>query len=151
MGSGYTFLIVTADRVLWTHFLGPRRVDSLRFRDVLSGAQGTFQHRFVLLLRHRPVLRPSRVPPHRFLWFRWGDPSALRPHTEAILEFSREDTVAARVIGERLAAFAVPLGVLVRPRPRRQPEAKRLLVRTNDKSYMSRRRRGPLGRRYTRS
>src|SRR5687768_11875522 len=41
-GSAYTFLVVTNDRIMWTDFLGPERVYDVRFSDLRSFSEGSY-------------------------------------------------------------------------------------------------------------
>lgn len=56
-GNGYTFLLVTSDRVMWTDYLGPERIYAERFSAIRSFSRGSYNHRWILLLRHGPSVR----------------------------------------------------------------------------------------------
>src|SRR5918999_5520885 len=61
--SGYTFVLVTNNRILWTDYLRPERVYAERFAAIRSFSQGPYKHRWVFLLRHGPSLRMEPALP----------------------------------------------------------------------------------------
>jgi hypothetical protein len=122
-GSGYTFLLVTSDRVLWTDYLGPERLYAERFSAIRSFSQGPYKHRWILLLRHGRSMRMESVSP---TWYRpasWNAPPTEAPveRTETVLEFSRQRTAAAQAIVARLHELNIPeeepLRFVETPRP----------------------------------
>lgn len=78
-GSGYTFVLVTNDRILWTDYLRPERVYTERFSAIRSFSSGSYKHRWILLLRHGPSVRMESVSPK---WYRpasWNAPPTQAP------------------------------------------------------------------------
>lgn len=125
--SGYTFVLVTNNRILWTDYLGPERVYAERFTAIRSFSHGLYKHRWILLLRHGPSVRMEPVSPK---WYRpasWNAPPTEAPveRDESVLGFSRRETVAAEAILARLRGLNVreeePLRFAVTPRPERTP------------------------------
>jgi hypothetical protein len=111
-GSGYTFVLVTDLRILWTRYLGPERVYAERFSAIRSFSQGLYRHRWILLLRHGPSVRIESVSPK---WYRpssWHAPPTEAPahRTETILELSRRQSVAANTIVSRFRELNIPEG-----------------------------------------
>lgn len=101
-GSGYLYLVVTNDRILWTDYVTPARISALAFADVTAFREEYESHRYFLRMRHEPVRRLERAPKHRVLWFEWGNTMQLQEGRETHFLFSRRDTRAARTIRERL-------------------------------------------------
>jgi hypothetical protein len=104
-GSGYLYLLVTRDRILWTDYLMPERVSALAFALVTAFREAYESHRYLLRMRHAPVSRLERAPQHRVLWFEWGNTMQSKEARETQFLFSRADTRAARAIRERLAVL----------------------------------------------
>ncbi len=107
-GSGYTFLGITATRIVWTSLLQPRSPSILLFSSLVSWSAGDYLQRWVVALRHAPVRRPEHVPRRRFLRWEWGNAEVLVERTETIFEFSRRETAAARRLRERLQVLIGP-------------------------------------------
>ena len=101
-GSGYLYLVVTDDRILWTDYLRPERISALAFADVTAFREEYESHRYLLRMRHEAVKRLERAPKHRLPWFEWGNTMQLQDVRETHFLFSRRDTRAARAIRERL-------------------------------------------------
>jgi hypothetical protein len=97
-GSGYLYLVVTNDRILWTDYVTPARVSALAFADVTAFREEYESHRYFLRMHHEPVRRLERAPKHRVLWFEWGNTMKLQEGRETHFLFSRRDTRAARAI-----------------------------------------------------
>jgi hypothetical protein len=119
VGSGYTFLFVTSERVIWTDYLRPDRVFDLQFDLLTSFSDAPYQHRCVIRLRHRPVDRVEWAPRWRILWWSWGNAEVARPRIETMFEFSRATTEAANALRSELARRRIPhAGPLTLPRRR---------------------------------
>lgn len=121
-GSGYTFVLVTNDRILWTDYLRPERVYIERFAAIRSFSGGSYKHRWILLLRHGSSLRMESISPK---WYRpasWTPTEAPVERKETVLEFSRPRTSAAQAIVARLHELHIPeqdpLRFVERPRPK---------------------------------
>jgi len=101
-GSGYLYLFATHDRVLWTSYLRPERVFVLPFALVTALREEYDSHRYLLRMRHEPVMRMERAPRHRILWLTWGDTFKPQERRETHFLFSRRATRAAQAIREQL-------------------------------------------------
>lgn len=108
-GGGWTFLVVTTDRVLFALWGSPDRPhECIRLGEVASWAHGRQYNCYVLALTHPPIARRQRVAPHRFLWFTWGDDEAEVTRTQTIFRFSRPETKAAKAIRAWLEERSLP-------------------------------------------
>lgn len=124
LGSGHTFVLLTDNRTLWTDFLGPERVYDLRFSDLRSFSEGSYKHRWVVLLHHGPAVRMESISPK---WYRptsWHMPPTDEPveRTKTVLAFSRRETAAAQVLLLKLEEFGVPRGEPLRFQEPARPE-----------------------------
>lgn len=123
-GSGYTFVFVTNDRILWTDYLRPERVYTQRFAAIQFFSGGSYKHRWILLLRHGSSVRMEPVSPKWYRPVSWNAPPTKAPveRTETVLEFSRPQTAAAQAIVARLHELNMPeqepLGFVESPRPK---------------------------------
>jgi hypothetical protein len=98
-GGGWTFLVVTTDRVLFALWGSPEQPhECFRLGQVTRWAHGRQYNCYVLVLTHPPITPRQRVAPHRFLWFTWGDEEADVTRTQTIFRFSRPETKAAKAI-----------------------------------------------------
>jgi hypothetical protein len=130
-GSAYTFLVVTNDRIMWTDFLGPERVYDVRFSDLRSFSEGSYKHRWVVLLHHGPAVRMESISPK---WYRptsWHMPPTEGPvdRAETVLEFSRRETAAAQALILKLEEFRIPRGEPLRFQAHARPEPGPLVAR----------------------
>jgi hypothetical protein len=108
-GGGWTFLVVTTDRVLFARWGSPRKPpESIRLDEVTHWSEGRQYNCYVLVLTHPPITRRQRVAPHRFLWFTWGDDEADVTRTQTIFRFSRPETKAAKAIRASLEERCLP-------------------------------------------
>jgi hypothetical protein len=142
-GGGYTFVLVTEDRILWTDYLGPGRVYAERFSAIRSFSEGSYKHRWILLLRHGPSVRMESSPK----WYRPTSRSAPPTEapvdrTETVLEFSRRQTAAAEAILARLHGLHVPEKEPLRlaERPRSEPVLLTTVPRSRLRRWMRLRR-----------
>ena len=65
-------------------------------------------HRYLITMQHRPLVRTMRVPAHRVLWFAWGNVIADRPMRVTGLGFSRRGIAAATALRAQLVARGLP-------------------------------------------
>jgi len=112
-GSTYDFLLVTDRRLLWSGWGGP--IHELTLDAVRSAADGTYLHRYTLVLTHDPVERTEWAPAHRLLWFRWGNTTEKRLRRTTTFAFSRRDTEAAAALRDRLEPRGIAIGSLEMP------------------------------------
>jgi len=112
-GGGWTFLVVTTDRVFFAPWGSPREPhECIRLGDVTRWAHGRQYNCYVLVLTHPPITRRQRVAPHRFLWFTWGDDEADVTRTQTIFRFSRPETKAAKAVRASLEERGLPHDIL---------------------------------------
>ena len=127
--GGYTFVLVTSERVLWTPFMAPgAQLDSLRFGDLASFSEGEYESRYALLLRHPPIERLQCVPRRRLLRRGWVAAEAPFHSTETIFGFSGRDTQVAAAIRHQLARWWIPAAAPLDLPPPPPPEPARYLV-----------------------
>ena len=107
VGSTYTYVYVTEDRLLWTDFLAPGRVWDLPLDLVTGYLERQLTHRYSVRLLHRPTVRVEWVPRRTFLWWEWGDREKQEVRKEATFMFSRRDTRAAAALRAQLSARGV--------------------------------------------
>ena len=108
-GGGFTFVVVTAERVLFAQWDSPQKAhEEIELDDVTRWATGTQYNCEVLVMRHSPMTRRQLVPAHRVLWFEWGKAEAEVTRTETIFRFSRPDTEVADAFHSALSARGVP-------------------------------------------
>ena len=113
-GSGWTFLVVTSERVLFAKWgESPKEPhQEIRLDEVTNWADGTQYNAYAAVLTHPPMTRRERVPAHKILWFKWGNARAGVTRTQTIFRFSRADTKAAKAIRAALEKRRVPHEVL---------------------------------------
>ena len=108
-GGGWTFVVVTADRVLFAQWDRPEKPhERIRLGEVTHWAHGSQYNIYVLVLTHPPITRRERVVAHRLLWFRWGDVEEDVTRTQTIFRFSRPETKAAKAIRASLEERSLP-------------------------------------------
>lgn len=108
----WSYLLVTRHRIVWEEGL---RSVTLPF-DAILWAEPMVEetHRYRLTLHHRPIDRPRDkalpwdLPRH---WRRFR--ARHRWNRESVLQFSRQNTVAAETIRRELARRGIPMGPLV--------------------------------------
>jgi hypothetical protein len=107
-GSGWTFIVVTSERLLFARWGSAQRPhEEILFDEVTRWASGTQYNCEALVLTHPPMTRRQRVPAHRILWFQWGDAEADITRTQTIFRFSRPDTHVAKALHSALLARKV--------------------------------------------
>jgi hypothetical protein len=107
-GGGWTFIVVTSERLLFASRGSPERPhEEIRLDEVTRWASGRQYNCEALVLTHPPTTRRQGVPAHRILWFEWGKAEADVTRTETILRFSRPDTQVAKALHSALSARRV--------------------------------------------
>ena len=107
-GAGWTFLVVTNDRLLFAPWSKPDVPHAeIRLDEVTRWATGTQYNCHALVLTHPAITRRERVPAYRLLWFEWGNADADVTRTETIFRFSRPDTQVAKALHAALSARRV--------------------------------------------
>ena len=108
-GAGWTFVVVTAVRVLFVRWASRRsQPECIRLDEVSRWADGKQYNCYVLVLTHPPMIRREHVVAHRFLWFKWGDAQADVTRTQTIFRFSRPETKATQAMRVALKEASVP-------------------------------------------
>lgn len=108
-GGGWTFLVVTPERVLFAKWGSPQKPhEELRLDEVTHWAHGRQYNCHVLVLTHPPMTRREHATANRFLWFKWGRAEAAITRTQTIFRFSRPDTEVAKAIRVALEERQVP-------------------------------------------
>jgi hypothetical protein len=104
-GGGWTFIVVTAERLLFARWGSAQRPhEEIRLDEVTQWASGTQYNGHALVLSHPPRTRRQRVPAHRIVWFEWGNGEADVTRTQTVFRFSRPDTQIAKAIRAALTA-----------------------------------------------
>jgi hypothetical protein len=106
-GSGFTFLVVTSDRLVFAELSSDTHYE-IRLNEIEGWAAGTQYNRLAIVLTHPPMSRRLRISAHKILWFRWGNAVADFTLTQTIFRFSRPETQAAIAIRSALTARGVP-------------------------------------------
>lgn len=107
-GGGWTFIVVTTERVLFAQWgSAPKPHEEIRLDQVTHWASGTQYNCEALVMTHPPRTRQQRVPAHRILWFEWGNAEAEVTRTDTIFRFSRPDTQVAKALHSALSARRV--------------------------------------------
>jgi hypothetical protein len=108
-GAGWTFIVVTPERLLIADWGSPERPhEEIRLDEVTRWSSGTQYNCEALVLTHSPLTRSQWVPAHRILWFRWGDAQADVTRSETVFRFSRPNTDVAQALHEALSTRKVP-------------------------------------------
>ena len=132
-GGGWTFVVVTAEQVLFAQWGSPEEPhERIRLGEVTRWAHGSQYNSYVLVLTHPLMTRRERAA-HRILWFQWGDVERDVTRTQTIFRFSRPETKAAKAIRVALEKGEVP-NKLLRLKERSREE------RTRGSSVLLRRR-----------
>jgi hypothetical protein len=104
-GGGFTFIVVTSERLLFARWSSTQRPhEEIWLDEVTHWASGTQYNCEALVLTHPPTTRRQRVPAHRILWFEWGNAEAGVTRTQTIFRFSRPDTRVAKALHSALSA-----------------------------------------------
>jgi hypothetical protein len=101
-GAGWTFVMVTTQRLRWVPEAKLENEASLAFDDVTAAFETSLGHRYGIALEHAPLSRPH-IRHHRFLIFRWGNLVVTTPLWRTKLAFSRRDTTAAVALREQVS------------------------------------------------
>lgn len=108
-GGGWTFVVVTSDRVLFAPWGSPEKPhETITLGEVTHWAHGNQYNCHVLVLTHPPMTRRELVAAHRVLWIKWGDVEASVTGTQTIFRFSRPQTEAAKAMRAALEERNVP-------------------------------------------
>lgn len=108
-GGGWTFVVVTSERVLFAPWGSPEKPhETITLDEVTRWAHGNQYNCHVLVLTHPPITRREWVVAHRILWFKWGDAEANVTRTQTIFRFSRPETDAAKAMRTALEERNVP-------------------------------------------
>lgn len=108
-GGGWTFIVVTPERVLFARWDSPEKPhEDIRLDEVIHWAHGRQYNCHALVLTHPPMTRRQRGPARRILWFKWGEAEADIVRTQTVFRFSRPDTEVAKTIRAALEARNVP-------------------------------------------
>jgi hypothetical protein len=108
-GGGWTFIVLTSDRLLFANWGSPDKPhDEVRLDEVIRWASGTQYNCEALVLTHPPITRRQRVPAHKILWFEWGNTEADVARTQTIFRFSRPDTQVAKALHSALSGRKIP-------------------------------------------
>jgi hypothetical protein len=103
-GSGWTFVVVTTERVLFARWDSPQEPhEEIELNEVKRWASGTQYNREALVLTHLPMTRRERAPARKILWFEWPAAQAEITRTETIFRFSRPDTEVAKALHSALS------------------------------------------------
>jgi hypothetical protein len=99
-GTKLSYGLVTAERLLLD---GGQRIESIPFRSLTAYAEGSDSHRYLMHLRHAPILRgnvrrASRLGPLLLGRNRYRESL----ESDTVLRFSRYDTTAARALRAEL-------------------------------------------------
>lgn len=112
-GAGWTFIVVTPERLLFARWGSPEEPhEEIHFDAVTQWASGTQYNCLAVVLTHPPMTRREWVPAHKILWFKWGDVKADVTRTQTIFRFSRPDTQVATAIQADLTARGIPYELL---------------------------------------
>jgi hypothetical protein len=107
-GGGWTFIVVTPERLLFARWAQPQRPhEEIRLDEVTRWASGTQYNCEALVLTHPPMTRRQWVPAHRILWFKWGNAEADVTRTQTTFRFSRPHTQVAKALHAALSARKV--------------------------------------------
>ena len=107
-GGGWTFVVVTTERVLFAQWgSSPKPHEEIRLDEVAHWASGTQYNCEALVMTHPPMTRRQRVPAHKVLWFEWGTAEADITRTYTIFRFSRSDTQVGKALHSALSARGV--------------------------------------------
>lgn len=107
-GGGWTFIVVTSERLLFARWDSRREShEEIRLDEVMRWASGTQYNCEALVLTHPPMTRRQRVSAHRILWVEWGNAEADVTRTQTIFRFSRPDTQVAKALHSTLTARKV--------------------------------------------
>jgi len=102
-GGGWTFIVVTFERLLFARWDSTQRShEEIRLDEVTHWASGTQYNCEALVLTHPTTTRRQRVPAHRILWFEWGNAETDVTRTQTIFRFSRPDTRVAKALHSAL-------------------------------------------------
>lgn len=108
-GGGFTFIVVTSERVLFAYWGASSNLhEEIRLDQVTHWASGTQYNACALVMSHPGKARQHRVPAHKFLWFEWGNKEVEISQTDTIFRFSRPETQVANALRSELAARGVP-------------------------------------------
>ena len=108
-GAGWTFVVVTLDRVLFARWGSPQKShEEIRLDEVTRWAHGSQYNCHAVVLKHPPMTRRERVPAHRILWVRWGEAESEVTRTQTIFRFSRPETEVAKALRAALEERDVP-------------------------------------------
>jgi hypothetical protein len=108
-GGGWTFIVLTPDRLLFAGWASPHRPHSeIRLDDVIRWGSGTQYNCEALVLTHPPITRRQHVVAHKILWFKWGNSEADVTRTQTIFRFSRPDTEVAKALHPALSGRKIP-------------------------------------------
>ena len=112
-GGGWTFVVVTVERLLFARWGSPGKPhECIRLDEVTRWAHGSQYNCHVIVLGHPPMTRKEWVAAHRVLWFKWGDVEAKVTRTQTIFRFSRPETEAAKAIRAAMNEKSVPYELL---------------------------------------
>jgi hypothetical protein len=108
-GGGWTFVVVTLDRVLFADWGSPLKShEEIRLDEVTSWAHGRQYNCYALALTHPSMTRRERVPAHRILWVSWGASDADVTRTQTMFRFSRPETEVAQALRIALEERELP-------------------------------------------
>ncbi|MGH2826879.1 MAG: hypothetical protein ACRDKF_07890 [Actinomycetota bacterium] len=108
-GGGWTFVVVTLERVLFADWGSPLTShEEIRLDEVTSWAHGSQCNCYALALTHPPMTRRERVPAHRILWVSWGVSDADVTRTQTMFRFSRPETEVTQALRTALEERGVP-------------------------------------------
>ena len=108
-GGGWTFVVVTVERLLFAPWGSPGKPhESILLDAVTRWTHGSQYNCHVIVLEHPPMTRKEWVAAHRVLWFKWGDVAAQVTRALTIFRFSRRETEAAKTIRAAMNERNVP-------------------------------------------
>lgn len=84
-------------------------IESFAFDEIQAWQLGRkHDERPFVALRHAPRPRAEHVPAHRFLWFAWGNATAMVPRGETVVGFPRKRDPAFRALVGELRRRPIP-------------------------------------------